>query len=144
MFDPQHRQIRLQRLTRCAPRSTGIVRTAKQCVWRSRCQARGGPRARTRTGFDDAGSDVMLKVRCAAVTGRGNGSDSDAGGTPAPAMWITAQVAQWSISGLSGTRGPSGGAAEPCAGPWAISRSDAAELTLAWTCPNVSASWNAM
>jgi hypothetical protein len=76
------------------PKARAWRRKARRCRWRSRCQARGGPRARTRTGFDDASSDVTLKVRRAAVTGRGSGSEIAGGGTPAPAMWITAQVAQ--------------------------------------------------
>jgi hypothetical protein len=140
MFDPQLRQYVWQRLTRCAPRRAGIVRTAKQCVWRSRCQARGGPRARTRSGREDVGSELPLNARRAAATGRGSGSETAAGGTPAPAMWITAQMAQWSMSGLSGTRGPSIGATWPCA----VSRGDAAELALPCTWPNVSASWSAI
>jgi hypothetical protein len=37
---------------------------------------------------------VTLNERRAAVTGRGSGSEIAAGANPAPAMWITAQVAQ--------------------------------------------------
>ena len=42
----------LQRLKRYTPRSTGIVRTAKQCGRRSRCQAMGG-RGRGREAADE-------------------------------------------------------------------------------------------
>jgi hypothetical protein len=72
---------------------------------------------------------LTLNERRAAATGRGSGSETVAGGTPAPAMWINAQVAQWSMSGLSGTRGPSVGAA----GLWAANPGVVAALTRAWT-----------
>src|SRR5262249_16462850 len=122
------------------PKARAWPRKTRRCRWRSRCQARGGPRARTGTGFDDVGSDVMLNVRRATATGRGSGSEIAAGGTPAPAMWITAQVAQWSMRGLSGTRDPSVGVARPCA----VSHEEAREPTRPCTWPNVSTSWSAI